>query len=143
MIKKLTEELIQGNLKDKGISIPGETNLEDKIKYILKQYGAEFVHDWRGADWYFYPSTTADGYEVWIATENYLDPNFEEDVYYYQTEWLNKLPEAIMNGCVIQIDEWMDGYEFEEAITMLYEEIYVEEYEEIEQALIDAGYEYE
>lgn len=142
MNKILTEKLIHDNLKDKGISVPNEISLENKIEYLLKQYGGEFVHDWSGADWYFYPSTTADGYEVFIATENHLDPNFEEDVYYYQNEWLNKLPEAIMNGCVIQIDEWMDGDEFEEVITALYEEIYVEEYEEIEEILKDEGYSY-
>ena len=42
------------------------------------------------ADIMFYTETTADGYEVWIATDDDRHPSINEDVYYYESDWLEK-----------------------------------------------------
>ena len=145
MIKKLTEELIHERLKDKGGGIPNEVSFEDKLKRIQELHEAEITNDWNDrCDMYFYTEETADGYVIYIAstdTEGKLYIN--EDVYYYDTDWFEKLADCIRDGSYIYIDSVaQDSYSLEETITELYEEWYMGEYEEIEGILEDEGYEY-
>ena len=46
----------------------------------------------------FYTETTADGYEVWVATEDERSPYIGEDLYYYDSDWLEKMPDAMTSG---------------------------------------------
>ena len=88
--------------------------------------------------------STADGYDVYICTNNPNQPSICEDVYYYEEGWFEKLRDYITEGSSIYIEpSYEDSYALEEIITELYEEWYMEEYEEVERALIDDGYEYE
>ena len=143
MIKKLTEELIQSNLKDKGISttIP----YQEKYEKVLELNDAEIVHDWdNNCTAFFYEESTADGYGIFIATEEENHPNINEDVYYYESGWFDRLADYIANGCKIYIElDYEEDYQVQEVIEAMYEEWYMEEYEEVEKALIDNGYEYE
>jgi hypothetical protein len=67
-----------------------------------------------------------------------------EDVYYYESDWFEKLPEALLNGSTIQIDEYAkeDNYGFQDAVSEAYVEFYEEIWQEIEQELEDQGYEW-
>ena len=144
MIKKLTEELIHERLEDNGMTEPNETSQEDRISKINSHYCCSIITDWDKCDAYFYTDTTADGYEIWIATEQEGNVCINEDVYYYETEWFEKLADYLRDGCRVYIDSYsQDEYGFEEVIEALYEEWYMEEYEEVEIALINNGYEYE
>ena len=142
--KLLTEELIQERLEDKGWSVPHETHQEDRISQLRNYYGFEIVTDWDKCDAYFYTDTTADGYEIWIATEQEGNVCINEDVYYYETEWFEKLADYLRDGCRVYVDSYsQDEYGFEEVIEALYEELYMDKYEEIEDQLkFDEGYEY-
>ena len=148
MSKTLTEELIHERLKDNGMTEPNETSQEDRISKLRSNYGFEIVTDWDKCDAYFYADTTADGYEIWIATEQeqlhyQKHVCINEDVYYYTENWFEKLADYLRDGCTVYVDEYQqDEYGFEEVIEALYEEWYVEQYHEVEDELVDEGYEW-
>jgi len=143
-MKILTEELIQERLEERGWSVPHETNQEDKLSKLELEYGFNIVGDWQNCDAYFYTDETKDGYQIWIAAEDETRINVNEDVYYYDSQWFEKLADYLRDGCIVYIDSYtQDEYGFEEVIEALYEELYMEIYEEMENELIDEGYEYE
>ena len=146
MSKILTEELINERLEDKGVSVPWETKFEDQLKAVCEKYDAEFVHEWdKHANIFFYEETSADGYTVYVATENDNAPYICDDVYMYENDRFKKLGEAIENGYVIYIDEhelYSGDYALEEEIGVVYEDMYKDEYDEMENELLDEGYEY-
>ncbi len=144
MSKIITEELIQERLEDKGVTVPHETSQEDKISKLELEYGFNIVNDWDKCDAYFYTDETADGYSVWIATEQEGNVCINEDVYYYDTQWFEKLADYLIDGCRVYVDSYtQDEYGFEEVIETIYEEWYMEEHEEMENELRDEGYEFE
>jgi hypothetical protein len=143
MSKIITEELIQERLENKGWSVPHETHQEDKISQLELEYGFEIVGDWDKCDAYFYTDETRDGYKIWIAAEDETRINVNEDVYYYDSEWFEKLVDYLRDGCRVYVDSYsQDEYGFEEVIEALYEEWYMEIHEEMENELIDEGYEW-
>ncbi len=143
MSKILTEELIQERLEDKGVTVPHETSQEDKISKLELEYGFNIVNDWDKCDAYFYTDETADGYQIWIATEQEGNVCINEDVYYYESHWFEKLADYLRDGCRVYVDSYsQDEYGFEEVIEAIYEEWYMESHEEMEDELIDEGYEW-
>ena len=141
----LTEELIQERLKEKGIQLPHEIEYLDQYEKVLEMNGAEIVHDWSSnCNAFFYEESTADGYGIYIATETDGNPNMNEDVYYYEAGWFEKLAEHIANGYKIYIELGYDeDYQVQETIEALYEEWYMEEFGEVEDKLLEEGYEWE
>jgi len=144
MNKTLTEELIQERLEDKGWSVPHETHQEDKILALELEYGFNIVSDWQSCDAYFYTDETRDGYQIWIAAEDETRINVNEDVYYYDSQWFEKLADYLRDGCTVYIDSYtQDEYGFEEVIEAMYEELYMIIYDDMEEVLTGEGYEYE
>jgi len=143
MNKILTEELILERLKDNGMTEPNETSQENRISKINSHYGCSIITDWGTCDAYFYSDETADGYSIWIATEQEGNVCINEDVYYYESQWFEKLADYLRDGCQVYVDSYsQDEYGFEEVIEALYEEWYIESYEEMEDGLVDEGYEW-
>tara|TARA_R110002167_G_scaffold85374_1_gene231526 strand:+ start:78 stop:524 length:447 start_codon:yes stop_codon:yes gene_type:complete len=144
MSKTLTEELILERLKDKGVTVPNETSQTDRLGTVMTENGCSIVNDWQaGCDAFFYTETTADDYEVFVATTDERKVSVNEDVYYYTENWFEKLADYLRDGYTVYIDEYQqDEYGFEEVIEALYEEWYTEQYEEVEDELLDEGYEY-
>ena len=141
--KLLTEDLILKKLEEKGIPEPGSIDIEEMQKIVCEYYDAEIKSDYSYANMYFFTESTADGYEVYIATENERSPYFDQDVYYYDSQWLEKLADCIRDGMTIQLhDMWWDEYGFEDAITEVYEDYWNDQKEEVENELIDEGYEW-
>ena len=103
--KLLTEDLILKKLEEKGIAEPGEIDVPEMQERVLHYYDSEIKHDWGHANMYFTVMSTADGYEVYMATEDEQKPYFEQDVYYYESDWFEKLPDAIRDGLTIHVDE--------------------------------------
>ena len=142
-MKTLTEKLILKRLAKDGVTEPNETSQEDRLLLLENIYNFSIVKDWDKCDAYFYTDATADGYEVWIATEQEGNVCINEDVYYYENEWFEKLADYLRDGCRVYVDSYsQDEYGFEEVIEALYEEWYMDKYEEIEDQLKDEGYEY-
>jgi len=142
--KLLTEDLILKKLFEKGIKEPGTFDTEDVLDDLLEYYDSELKSDWGSANMYFTTMSTADGYELWLATEDEERPYFEQDVYYYESDWLEKLPQAIFDGLTIHLDEYhRDDYAFQDAIEAVYDAYWNDHKQEIENELIDEGYEWE
>lgn len=141
MNKKITDELLEKMLEDKGILNVNEANNDEKLKLVLDHYDSELVHDWQNYDFCFTTTETADGYELYLATEDDRRPDIYSDVYYYDHEWFEKLPDVIIEGRTIHVDEYViDEYNFINAIDEVYEDFYNDKLEEIEDKLIDEGY---
>ena len=140
--KLLTEELILERLKDKGVTVPNETGQTDQLAQIMIIYGCSIVNDWQsGCDAFFYTETTADDYEVFVATENETRTIINEDVYYYTENWFEKLADYLRDGCTVYVEEYQqDEYGYQEVIEALYEEWYIEQYHEVEDELLEEGY---
>ena len=142
-MKTLTEELIHERLEEKGITRPEETDQEDRISKLKEIYNFDIVNDWQNCEAYFYTDETCDGYEIWIATESETNVNINEDVYYYESGWFEKLADYLRDGCRVYIDQYsQDEYGFEEVIEAMYEELYMETHDEIVDELEDEGYEW-
>jgi len=142
--KLLTEDLILEKLEEKGIAEPRSIDIPEMQEIVLHYYDSEIKTDWGGgANMYFFEQSTADGYEIYIATENERSPYYDQDVYYYESQWLEKLPDSIRDGMTIQLDShWHDDYQFGDAITEVYEDYWNDMKEEVENDLIEEGYDW-
>jgi len=142
--KILTDDLILSKMaEDHGVVPPEDIDTEDKYRKIEEHYDFNIDSSWKGRyDMQFYTETTADGYEVWIATEDERSPYINEDLYYYDSDWLEKMPDAMTNGYNIYYDIDFDDYCFQDAIETVYDDYFNEIKEEVEQELIEEGYEW-
>ena len=113
------------------------------LKKVCEYYDAEISEDWDdNADFFIYSESTADGYEVYIATNNPGTPSINEDVYYYDNDLAGALEDALIDGARIYVDYLQDDY-VHEAAESAYDYLYERLIEETENELIDEGYEYE
>tara|TARA_R100001530_G_scaffold61116_1_gene44123 strand:- start:10 stop:459 length:450 start_codon:yes stop_codon:yes gene_type:complete len=141
--KLLTEELIEKRLEKQGLLL-GLPQAE-RLQKLEELHDFEITNKWEsGCDAFFYVETTADDYEVFIACEDDRNTIVNEDVYYYKESWFEKLADYLRSGAIVYIDEYeQDGYGFEEVIEAMYEDLYMDEYKEIEAELLEEGYEYD
>ena len=143
--KILTQELIEQKLADKGYPLTHDEGMtyEFMLKKVCEYYDAEISEDWDdNADFFIYSETTADGYEVYIATNSPRNPSINEDVYYYDSDLAEALENALVDGARIYVDYLQDDY-VHEAAEAAYDYLYEELINETENELIDEGYEYE
>ena len=144
--KLLTDDLIIERLNDKGIEEPGNLDKDAMIDILTEHFDCKLIFgDWPTyADFWFYTSTTADSYDVYIAASHDGNPNLYEEVYYYESGWLSELPDQIASGNTVYLDsEAEDSYEFTEALEEAYEDYWNDKKQEVEDELIDEGYEWE
>ena len=143
-MKKLDDQLIINTLEEKGVYDPHDLDHDAKLDAIKEHYEFTISDDWGNPNIMFYTETTADGYEVWIATEDDRSPYIGQDVYYYDNDWLEKMPQAMYDGCDIYYPDVNDeDYAFQEVVDEVYEEYYSEKRKETEEELIEDGYEWE
>ena len=143
-MKKITDELIDDKLKEQGVLHVSDMDHDEMLVKLQAEYDFDIVHDFgKGAMMYFYPESTADGYELYIASENSNNPYIGQDVYYYESDWFEKLPDAIYDGLTIYVEEYAMGEgPFTYAVEEVYEEFYDMKQTEVVQQLKDEGYEY-
>ena len=141
--KILTEKLIEEKLKEKGISLyDGDDNALEKIQ---EYYEFELTDNYnRTPDYSIYAEATADGYEVWVATTgDGSDVCISEDVYYYDSDLSDPLYDAMMDyNEIIYVDD-LEAYYVQDAIDRAWETFVDDMYSEIEDQLIEQGYERE
>ena len=68
MNKYITDKLITEKMAEKGW-IEGCDD-EHARNQVLAHYECEITDNWRNPDFSVYEESTADGYSVWIATDN-------------------------------------------------------------------------
>ena len=135
MNKFITDELITQRMESKGW-IEGCDD-EHAKKQVLEHFECEITDNWQNPDFSIYEESTADGYSVWIATDDDKHINVNEDVYYYENELTDVLYEAIPDYNNI----YCDNYDFvEDAITRHYEDLLCRIEEEVVDELLDEGY---
>ena len=142
MNKILTDKLIEKRLKDHGISMyDGDDNALAKLQ---EKYEFKLTDNWnRTPDYSIYAESTADGYEVWVATSgDGRNICINEDVHYYETVLGDALYDAMFDyNELIYVDD-LDAYYVQDAIERAWE-TYVEEMsKEVEDELIEEGYEW-
>lgn len=147
MQNKITEEQISQILKEKDIVEDFyEMDFDDATIVVRDHFDYTITNDFYKGEYKFYEETTADGYTVYIATcsgVGFNNPSISQDVYYYETDWLDMLPEAMRTGSTIYLEDGIsDGYEFEDVIRGIYEAYISDKIAEVEQDLIEQGWEH-
>ena len=144
MEKKITDKLITDTLEAKGY-LEYEEMDETKVWNLLeKHYDCEVTDQWsrNTYDFYCYSETTADGYEVFVATHDPDSISICEDVHYYENDLQKEIKQAIQDGNSMYIDD-LDASYFMYAVEACYDSMYDDIKKEIENELIEQGYEYE
>lgn len=142
---KLDDELVEKLLSEDNVTVPEDTSFDTMLNSARNHFDFEITDNFvKGCDMFFYSETTSDGYEVWIATDDDQRPSINEDVYYYESDWLEKMDDAMTDGCVIYFQEINDeNCEFEDVVHNVYEKYYNDKKQELIEKLIDDGYEWE
>ena len=141
--KLLTEELIDERLEAKGVKFDIEH--DEALEVIQDHFEFELVDDWnRTPDFSIYTETTADGYEVWVATNgDGRNVCINEDVHYYENDLSDKLVEAMTDYYgLIYVDD-LESYYVEDAVREVYDSYVNDIKQEVENELIEEGYEHE
>ena len=98
-------------------------------KLVLDYLNTSMEHDnFNRGDFKVYSETTADGYEVYIATHDDKNVNIQDDVYYYDSDLTDVIMEQLEEHYSVYIDEYLydDIYmddQFEEYFNENVEEI--------------------
>ena len=148
MSKKLiTDELINERLEAKGFG-EKQINDEDLAKEsVLKHLSVEIIDNYSSnADFYMYEESTADGYSVFVATDDQNVVNVNENVYYYDSDLSGALVDFMKysNGDeedpeVVYVDDLNQQF-IDDAIVQLFEYLAERFEEEIIDELTDEGY---
>ena len=148
MSKKLiTDELINERLEAKDF---GEKQINDENlakESVLKHFGVEIIDNYSSnADFYMYEESTADGYSVFVATDDQNVVNVNENVYYYDSDLSGALVDFMKysNGDeedpeVVYVDDLNQQF-IDDAIVQLFEYLAERFEEEIIDELTDEGY---
>lgn len=141
--KLLTEELIDKRLEEHGVNF--DIDHDVALKVIQDHYEFELTDSYnRTPDFSIYTETTADGYEVWVATTgDGRNICINEDVHYYENDLSDKLIEAMTDyNELIYVDD-IESYYVQDAVTAVYDEYVNDMKQQVEEELIEEGYEYE
>ena len=141
MSKILTDELIEKRLKEKYKYVE-DPDQDTMLKYLQDEYIFELTDSYnRNPDFSIYAESTADGYEVWVAT--FGDGSnicIGENVHYYESDLSDKLQEAMVDHCeLIYVDDLEADY-VQDAIMYAYQDLYEDKEQEITDELIEQGY---
>jgi len=143
MNKILTNELIDQKLKEK-YGYPEDPDQDVMLEILQNEYVFELTDSYsKNPDYSIYAETTADGYEVWVATPgDGSNVCINEDVHYYENDLSEKLQEAMVDHCqLIYVDDFEADY-VQDAIMYAYQDLYEEKGQEIIDELIEQGYEW-
>ena len=122
-----------------------EPTQEKIIDAVKKYYGLKVDENaYMNADIYAYEETTADGYSVYVVTNDMNSVCISEDVYYYESD----IPSAIMeqvnytNGdCTLYADQYfLDDIYFDDVLLESFQEIADKIYDNITNDEGDYGF---
>ena len=73
-------------------------------RQVLKHYNVEIVEEWdNDCDWYIYEEPTADGYSVFVSTNNTNNTIVQENIFYYDSDLGDVFAEKVMDEDVFRI----------------------------------------
>ena len=142
--KIITEDLIRIELDKRGVL--DRFNVDEKVamKQLEDHFDFKLTTNFTSdVEFYICEESTVDHYAVWIATTDLSRIQVADDVYYYDHDLAETLCEAITDQRrVIYVDDIYQDF-VETAMESCYEEFINDMREEIENELIDEGYELE
>ena len=141
--KLITEELIDERLEAHCVKFDIEH--DEALKVIQDHYDFELTDNWNNTpDYSIYCETTADGYEVWVTTSgDGRNICISEDVHYYDNDLSEKLVEAMTDYNELIYVEDLEEYYVQDAVREVYDSYVNDIKQEVENELIEEGYEYE
>ena len=75
-----------------------ESRMIELVKNHLEISVSQDVSDFDNVDCHIYSESTADGYDVYVCTNNTRQPNICEDVYYYDNDLCNAFQDQVRYG---------------------------------------------
>ena len=79
----------------------------DYRKIVLDYLDTEIVDQFDKGDFKVYSESTADGYEVYVATHDDRNVDINEDVYYYDSDLADVIMEQLEEHYSVYIDEYL------------------------------------
>ena len=76
-------------------------------KIVLDYLNAEIVDQFDKGDFKVYSESTADGYEVFVATHDDQNVSINEDVYYYDSDLTDVIMRTLEEHYSVYIDEYL------------------------------------
>jgi hypothetical protein len=76
-------------------------------KLVLDYLDTEIVDQFDKGDFKVYSESTADGYEVFVATHDDQNPSINEDVHYYDSDVAEQVMGNLEQGYSVYIDEYL------------------------------------
>jgi hypothetical protein len=147
MKKYITDEIIEKEMIKLGFPTDGDKIQDEEFVQaaVLKYYDVTITSDYtQNADYYVYPETTADGYEVFIATYDDRNISVNEHIHYYDNNLSTELEDAIRSSggyCNIYVaEDFTDEYWYSDMFSEIYQSICEIQEQEIKDILIDEGY---
>lgn len=142
--KIITDELITSELEKQGYLEFHDMDEDKAWSMLVAHYDCEVDDQWRnkGYDFYCYEETSADGYTIYVATDNTDSICVSEDIHYYENDLADEISSAIEDGCSMYIDGTNERY-FIDAVEQSYDKMLNKLREEMEEQLINKGYERE
>jgi hypothetical protein len=129
---KQMEELMD-ELSSQGFKHMEELDTDEMLEVLQKEFDFELTDTFNSRpDIFFYEETTADGYSIYLATEDPGNISVGDDIYYYESDRFDKLKQAMQNGFIIYIDQYdMGSWQVSDAIENLYDEMYQRKLDEL------------
>jgi hypothetical protein len=79
----------------------------DYRKIVLDYLNTEIAGEFDKGDFKVYSESTADGYEVYVATHDDQNVSINEDVYYYDSDLTDVIMEQLEEHYSVYIDEYL------------------------------------
>jgi hypothetical protein len=76
-------------------------------KIVLDYLNTEIVDQFDKGDFKVYTESTADGYEVYVATHDDRNVDINEDVYYYDSDLADVIMEQLEEHYSVYVDEYL------------------------------------
>jgi len=147
MSKILTPVIVREELEKDGIifGLQGE----DAMKFLLDKWGGKLdtKSNWAEGheDLIIYTEASADGYDLWICTDDHNGPrNINEDIYYYQDNetFMERTLDCLRCGGSVWIDSYIAEdmeYEIDSGWTYAYEDEFSDMFDEKKDELLNSG----
>jgi len=142
--KIITNELITNKLEEQGYLEYHDMEQTKAWNLLQAHYNCEVDDGWRNKqyDFHCYEETTADGYTIYVATDNVDSVCVSEDIHYYDNDLSDEIVVAIKDGSSMYVDD-LDAHYFMHAVEECYDDMYDKLRSQMEEQLIEQGYEWE
>lgn len=141
MAKIITNELIEQILEKR--NFPKDEDYLYMFNSVQDFFSVRII-DQRPdfADYWIFTEATADGYEVWVTTDNPNSIKISEELHYYENDLTGRLTDAIFFGGTVYVEDLQASYVLE-AVENLYEDIRSQLADDIVKELKEDGYDFE